>query len=84
MPRQGKGWLLVGHAFNMETANNKAKELAGKGFETSINQSTKTYRNKNWNTSQGPYKDIQKTVFKVWARDEVTKHRYKPDGRRRW
>ena len=84
MVRQGKGWLLAGFAYNEATAKAKADELRPKGFEVSINKSTKTFRDKNWNASKGPYKDITKTVYKVWTRDDISKGRYKPDGRRRW
>jgi hypothetical protein len=61
------------------------KGLKAKGFEVSINKTTKTYRNKNWNASQGPYKDLTKTVFNVWTRDTMSWHlNYKKNGQRRF
>ena len=85
MVRKGKGWLLSGFAYNEETAKAKAEELKPKGFEVSINKTTKTYRNKNWNASQGPYKDLTKTVFNVWTRDTMSWHTYyKTNGQRRF
>ncbi len=71
--------MLVGFGWNADAANKKAAELAPKGYETSINSATKTFRDRKTGMP------IEKTVYKVWARDEaMKKYRYKPDGRRNW
>lgn len=72
MPK-GKGWVLAGTYLSSEKANSRISEIAPKGYETAMNQSAKNFKG-HPNTP----------VFKVWARDAVTKGRYKPDGRRRW
>lgn len=75
MVRRGKGWNLVGFSSNEAVAKAKAAELQPKGFETSINAATKTFR------SRQTGKTFDKTVYKVWAKDTMNwRYSYKKNG----